>query len=471
MSPSANVAKPFLRRTYSRWQKLHTWHTWVLVCAAGAGLTFCFNIALTILASASGLKDGVGTIKKGDCRDIKKSELWLHLGINVLSTMLLGGSNYTMQCLTAPTREEINKGHRSRVSLDIGILSLKNLMRASKRKVILWGFLAVSSVPLHLLYNSAVFSTLCTHSFDVYVLTDEFVSDPDIWVPEGEITDIHNSVITSMKDPNQKIWQNMTNKACLEAYGTKFVSGRSLLLAISHPIDHKTPELEIFKIEAFLSDKGSSTDNKIEALLSEDKKDAKGVKTGDHYIDYCLSKLEDETCQLEFSIIIMAIVIICNFVKALCMILTVRSRFATPLLNLGDAIESFLKKPDSFTANNCLSNKRRYQGGNRLVQSRIFSEYTIIQDELQDLVARRNPSNDGNSLRLKGYRGCISRFLGGLPFNEQNRRELKVGNSTVNDDESSDLEGWEQTITEWRPKRHFWFSAANRGLWLVYMSL
>lgn len=401
--------------------------------------------------------------------------------------MLLGGSNYTMQCLTAPTREEINKGHRSRVSLDIGILSLKNLMRASKRKVILWGFLAVSSVPLHLLYNSAVFSTLCTHSFDVYVVTDEFVSDTAIWVSEGDITEVHNSVITSMKDPSQTNWQNMTNKECLEAYGTKFVSGRSLLLVISYTIDHITPVLEIFKTEAFLSDKGSSTEDKgssaedrTEALLSgkvsstEDrtfKEDAQGFKIGDHYINYCLSKLEDEACQLEFSIIIMAIVIICNFVKALCMILTVRSRFATPLLNLGDAIESFLKKPDSFTANNCLSNKRRYQGGNRLVQSRIFSEDIIIQDELQDLVARRNPSNDGNSLRLKGYRGCISRFLGGLPFNEQNRRELKVGNSTVNDDESSDLEGWEQTITEWRPKRHFWFSAANRGLWLVSMSL
>lgn len=463
MSPSANVAKPFLRRTYSRWQKLHTWHTWVLVCAGGAGLTFCFNIALIILASASGLKDGVGTIKKGDCRDIKKSELWLHLGINVLSTMLLGGSNYTMQCLTAPAREEINKSHRSRVSLDIGILSLKKLMRASKRKVILWGFLAVSSVPLHLLYNSAVFSTLCTHSFDVYVVSDDFVSDTDIWVSEGEITDIHNSVISSMKVPSQTNWQIMTNKECLEAYGTKFVSGRSLLLAISSAT-HSV--LEIVKIEAFLSAKGSSTEDLTF------KQDAEGFITIDGYsIDYCLSKLEDETCQLEFSIIIMAIVIICNFVKALCMILTVRSCFATPLLNLGDAIESFLKKPDSFTANNCLSNKRRYQGGNRLLQSRIYSGDIIIQDELQDLVARRNPSNDGNSLRLKGYRGCISRFLGGLPFNEQNRREVKVGNSIVNDDGSSDLEGWEQTITEWRPKRHFWFSAANRGLWLVYMSL
>lgn len=141
MSPSANVAKSFLRQAYSRWQKLHTWHTWVLVCAACAGASFCFNLAVTIWAFASGLKDGVTTIEKGDCRDIEKSELWLHLGINVLSTVLLGGSNYTMQCLAAPTREEINKGHRSRVTLDIGIPSLKNLMRTSRKNLYYGRFL------------------------------------------------------------------------------------------------------------------------------------------------------------------------------------------------------------------------------------------------------------------------------------------------------------------------------------------
>lgn len=136
------------------------------------------------------------------------------------------------------------------------------------------------------------------------------------------------------------------------------------------------------------------------------------------------------------------------------MILTVRSCFATPLLNLGDAIESFLRKPDFFTANNCLSDERRYEH-DRLIQSRVYSGDIVIEDELQDLVARKNPSNDGNSLRLKGYRKCISRFLGGLPFNKQNRRELVAGNSSVDDDESSERKGWEHTITEWRPKRRF----------------
>lgn len=157
----------------------------------------------------------------------------------------------------------------------------------------------------------------------------------------------------------------------------------------------------------------------------------------------------------------MTIVVICNFVKALCMILTVRSSSNTPLLNLGDAIEPFLKKPDFLTANNCLSNKQRYQL-NRLAQSHSYSGDTVSEEELQNLVARQNPSNDRNSLRLQDHRGYISRLLGGLSFNDQNRREF---------DDSSSNNGWKYSPREWRPKRHFWFSAASRGLWLVYMSL
>lgn len=389
MSPSANVAKSYVRRTYARWQKLHTWQTWVLVCAAGAGATLCFNLSLAIWTSASGLKNGVATIKKGDCRDIKKSELWLHLGINVLSTMLLGGSNYTMQCLSAPTREEIDKGHHSRVTLDVGIPSLKNLIRASRRKIILWGFLAVSSVPLHLLYNSAVFSTLSTHSYKVFVVTPEFLSGADLGVItarrdgkevlEQEITDIHNSVITAIQDPSKTKWQNMTNEKCLEAYQTEFISDRSHLLAVSSKGTRESrPVLEIISTEAF--------SNTSQSFWACDTSMGDFCQNADfqiygYDIDYCLSKLEDGGCQLQLSVMIMTIVIICNLVKALCMILTVRSCFATPLLNLGDAIESFLKKPDFFTVNNCLSNKQRYQA-NRLVQSQIYSGDIVSEEEL-----------------------------------------------------------------------------------------
>lgn len=107
----------------------------------------------------------------------KRLDLWLHLAINLLSTLLLGASNYTMQCLSAPTRDEINKAHQQRISLDIGIPSIRNLRRISWNRIVLWWLLALSSVSLHFLYNSAVFSTLSTNPYTAAVVSTDFLTD------------------------------------------------------------------------------------------------------------------------------------------------------------------------------------------------------------------------------------------------------------------------------------------------------
>lgn len=38
----------------------------------------------------------------------------MHIIINILSTALLAASNYVMQCLSAPTRPDVNEAHTQR---------------------------------------------------------------------------------------------------------------------------------------------------------------------------------------------------------------------------------------------------------------------------------------------------------------------------------------------------------------------
>jgi hypothetical protein len=71
--------------------------------------------------------------------------------INALSTILLSASNYTMQCLSAPTRSEVDDAHSTGKWLDIGVPSVRNLGRIARKRVILWWLLGASSLPLHLL--------------------------------------------------------------------------------------------------------------------------------------------------------------------------------------------------------------------------------------------------------------------------------------------------------------------------------
>ncbi len=110
------------------------------------------NVTVTAWAAATfGLSGGIGTIRRGSCPAIKHTGSRLHIAINVLSTMLLGASNYSMQFLSSPTRDEVDKAHAEQKWLDIGIQSFRNLVKIGRMRMVLWFLLAISSIPLHLM--------------------------------------------------------------------------------------------------------------------------------------------------------------------------------------------------------------------------------------------------------------------------------------------------------------------------------
>jgi hypothetical protein len=115
-------------------------------------MTLFINIGLSVfVAFYHGFDKGIGTLLQGECSKITAYNIGAHLTINVLSTLLLSGSNYCMQCLSAPTRREINNAHERGLTLDIGIPSSYNLGVLDPWKFLMWMLLAISSLPLHLL--------------------------------------------------------------------------------------------------------------------------------------------------------------------------------------------------------------------------------------------------------------------------------------------------------------------------------
>lgn len=55
---------------------------------------------------------------------------------------------------------------------------------------------------------------------------------------------------------------------------------------------------------------------------------------------------------------LMMVVCVCNLVKLICMALLYFSSGPAPLLNIGDAVRSFLDAPDETTKGMCLAGKR-----------------------------------------------------------------------------------------------------------------
>lgn len=69
---------------------------------------------------------------------------------------------------------------------------------------------------------------------------------------------------------------------------------------------------------------------------------------------YCVSETVHEDCQLNLNYQLAILVIIANLVKAICMLSIVWRHKGPVLITIGDAIQSFLDKPDALTKNICI---------------------------------------------------------------------------------------------------------------------
>lgn len=156
---SLGLLSPWFPQVDPDHPRAKTWRTWksrreiVLRTCLGTTTIVCvINFVLAmILWSHYELTDGVATLYQGDCDYVRRMNTGLHILINILSTLLLGASNLTLQLVAAPTRREINNAHRNRAWLDISVPSLRNLGWISRTSLAIWYNLATSPIPIHFL--------------------------------------------------------------------------------------------------------------------------------------------------------------------------------------------------------------------------------------------------------------------------------------------------------------------------------
>ena len=152
---------------------------WRYVLVRGAALVFtvaCLNVLLAAIpAGALNGKegrwiDGVALLYKGTPTAVNTRSAILHLALSGLSSVLLAASNYTMQCLSAPTRQEVDTAHWKGSSLDIGLPSIRNMCDKAtpwSRKC-LWLLLLLTSIPIHFLYNATIYTSRNINSYGEY---------------------------------------------------------------------------------------------------------------------------------------------------------------------------------------------------------------------------------------------------------------------------------------------------------------
>lgn len=84
----------------------------------------------------------------------------LHLLVNAISSAVLASSSFFSQVLSSPTRAEVDTAHARGRSLDVGVLSWRNALYLSPFKTLTWSALFLTSLPLHLVFNSAILQSV-----------------------------------------------------------------------------------------------------------------------------------------------------------------------------------------------------------------------------------------------------------------------------------------------------------------------
>ncbi|PWY87377.1 hypothetical protein BO70DRAFT_287518 [Aspergillus heteromorphus CBS 117.55] len=439
------------------------WVKGVLVCAYATSAVFVVNVILTIVATAIAVA-GEGqrtltavTIFQGSCGRTKGWTTGLHLVINVLSTVVLAASSYCMQCLSSPSRTEIDRAHAERVWLDVGVSSLRNLTFAGWTRRALWLALMMTSVPIHLIYNSAVFFSLGTTEYNVVLAPADFDFDHPPTHPNASYADCFpaNTALNLTSFYTElPTFQNLTTQDCIKRYATNFPANLGTLILVtrngtvasdslewvvagnptvnygndeltsgygwmcqandrtaetaqscdesqllqkanewsialrvpwSGPVVNATMDLpsgpttwptslnlDVSTLEQTLA--GFPTATQLEQALRnetywQNQTWAQAVRVQatearecaldyqvstryapSHTVDYCLSQAATEHCELQFSPMIALLVLACNIVKIVCMFLTARTDRRDIFLTVGDAVASFLTRPDPTTA-------------------------------------------------------------------------------------------------------------------------
>ena len=378
---------PEIRSIHSgKWWRRRGWPVGALGAACTATFALIVNlIVMTWALSSFKFSGGVAEVYGGNCHKSETINTWVHLGINALSTLLLSGSNYCMQVLSAPTRREVDKAHNKNMWLDIGVPSVRNLKNVSLSKRVMWVLLGISSLPLHLMYNSVFFSTIASNDYRIIFATDSFISGGSFNTTKyKELKKIRDRVTT---------WERLENIDCLNQYATEFLSTRRTVIAvvdansgkengtvkglISYKYDlslnsQTAPEIygwicnaddgvERYGFTDQEAGKTSINENEVRcnAKVGKVKAHADKWKTNGFLIKHCLSEVVQGRCSVNFNLPIIVVVIISNVSKAILMFIVAFRIKDKPLITIGDAIDSFTSQNDPNTKNMCLIDKEK----------------------------------------------------------------------------------------------------------------
>ncbi|KAM0808647.1 hypothetical protein AB5N19_08990 [Seiridium cardinale] len=324
----------------------------------------------------------------------------LHLLLNVVSTAIFASSNFFMQVLNSPSRKEVDEIHSKGPWMGIGVSSVRNTFGVSKFKTSCWILLLVPSIPLHLLFNSIIFQTDQRSSdFQLTIASEGFVNAASFYPPGASLTP-SGSLATALwgadvdllqyNDSTSIAYRNISaiaregnswrTRSVQDCYNEYYAceglrSHRSVIIVAEQTQEWVRDEL--WNCTGYATYPKKSGDDPWTIDFFNVALDYVNHTYHDHYSDlnynnltyglipdgssltvsYCLAEPVDQVCQVGLSTTLLLAGTLCVFVKtatAIVVMLVLGRRGQAPLVTLGDAVASFIERPDSATFGMCM---------------------------------------------------------------------------------------------------------------------
>ncbi|KAI2932705.1 hypothetical protein CBS63078_1475 [Aspergillus niger] len=373
------------------------WIHGVLLGTWATGGIATLNILLALIAIGMSYSQSANShsfltteMYNGNCTLSSRWGTGIHIVINLLSTTLLEASNYAMQCVSGPSRTDVDNAHKKRRWLDIGVMSFRNFRVMNIKRKLLWLVLLLSSVPIHMMsvaetpshvttnlrtrYNSVVFSSISTLDYGMILIPDDLTPTESL-VGAGETSAFIQAIGSTPELIQTEIFngtfQNLSNAECLKKYDVEYNTHLgTLVLVAERKYFGNASSLQgtiwgVSSVYEYVKIVGKS---KAEKSIDEGQWTAEGIEWASRSINapgtlpefpisYCMSKNMTQRCRLLFSPSIALAVILFNLTKVVCMYLTAKTDRSEIFLRVGDAISSFLVQPDPTTKGRCLMSR------------------------------------------------------------------------------------------------------------------
>nr|KMM71628.1 hypothetical protein CPAG_07931 [Coccidioides posadasii RMSCC 3488] len=394
------------------------WRQAAVLNTVGISIFTLLTIALLAWSSAKlGTINGNVILFRGNCATTKKANIWLHLLLNVFSTGILASSNFFMQVLSSPSRSEVDSAHRKSISLEVGVPSIRNLFFISNFKKICSFLFFLSSIPVHLFFNSAIFTTDYQGSkWQLTIASEGFANGAQYFppgallLPAGAATGVtgygqpvsltdyldHDSEVIekiSSTAKESRGWKRIEVPECrsqyqfcsartkygdvvmvVESHNSSFMFSRDKRLGWTRDGIFEPPSrnaAQFWDPRAYGQiDRGYDVlpadrinphysfnfllDEFVEASLQSKRPIVKSQNALKFDLKYCLVQEIDPVCKVGLSTKVLLIVVVCLITKTcLCIVVLATSPPEDPLVVPGDAIVSFITAPEEKTAARC----------------------------------------------------------------------------------------------------------------------